>query len=287
MDFIAQQQRGSLLRSNTVLYSVDMFDLTLFLLLIIISLPGLLVTIPQQRDRMKSLVKEQASSSGKPPSARTLIIISFIQNLVLVAIAAAVGTALAHQVGFTTPIYTSIKTGAPPFGEAVAGLLPTVLISAAAMIPFLLVYYGLVRPRLDLDTTLKVEGLRMDLGIPARVLYGGIVEEILFRWGLMTLLVWAGAALLGDESPALVWAALILSGVLFGVGHLPGLTAAGAKMTNTLRVSTILLNLYAGILFGWIYWQYGLGAAILSHITFHLVWLPFDLRAYKKLLEKS
>ena len=45
-----------------------------------------------------------------------------------------------------------------------------------------------------------------------------------------------------------------------------------------LFATMIALNLWGSILFGWLFWQYGLLAAMVAHALFHLVWLPFDLR---------
>jgi len=42
----------------------------------------------------------------------------------------------------------------------------------------------------------------------------------------------------------------------------------------------ISLNLWAALIFDWLFWQYGLLSAILAHMIFHLVWLPFDLHFY-------
>jgi hypothetical protein len=38
------------------------------------------------------------------------------------------------------------------------------------------------------------------------------------------------------------------------------------------------LNLWASLIFGWLFWQVGLEAAMMAHMLFHLVWWPFDLR---------
>jgi hypothetical protein len=43
----------------------------------------------------------------------------------------------------------------------------------------------------------------------------------------------------------------------------------------------ISLNLWASLVFGWLFWQYGLLAAMTAHVVFHLVWLPFDMRHYR------
>jgi hypothetical protein len=39
----------------------------------------------------------------------------------------------------------------------------------------------------------------------------------------------------------------------------------------------IVLNLWATLICGWLFWQYGLLAAMIAHMLYHLVWLPFDL----------
>jgi hypothetical protein len=36
----------------------------------------------------------------------------------------------------------------------------------------------------------------------------------------------------------------------------------------------------ASLIFGWLFWQVGLLAAMVAHVLFHLVWLPFDRRYY-------
>jgi hypothetical protein len=38
------------------------------------------------------------------------------------------------------------------------------------------------------------------------------------------------------------------------------------------------LNLWASLIFGWLFWQYGLLSAMLAHMLFHLVWYPFERR---------
>jgi hypothetical protein len=43
----------------------------------------------------------------------------------------------------------------------------------------------------------------------------------------------------------------------------------------------IFLDLWAGTIFAWLYWHYGLAAAMIAHATFHLVWWPVDVRVYR------
>jgi len=38
----------------------------------------------------------------------------------------------------------------------------------------------------------------------------------------------------------------------------------------------LVLNLLAGVIFGYLFWQHGLLAAIISPMLFQLVWFPVD-----------
>ena len=66
-----------------------------------------------------------------------------------------------------------------------------------------------------------------------------------------------------------MWTAIVISAVLFGVGHLPALAQAVA-LTPALIARTVLLNAIAGILFGWLYWQRSLETAMIAHASFHV-----------------
>lgn len=115
---------------------------------------------------------------------------------------------------------------------------------------------------------------------PVRFLYGGITEELLLRFGLMSVLAYVGWLATGrrDAGPGsgVVWAAIVVSAVLFGAGHLPAL-AQSVALTPALVIRTVLLNAVAGLLFGWLYWQRSLETAMLSHASFHVPILVLSL----------
>ena len=109
--------------------------------------------------------------------------------------------------------------------------------------------------------------------------YGGISEEIQLRLFLLTLLVWLGSRVGRDAEgrPGLgvLWAATIISALVFGMGHLPmlnaSLTAMGLSLTPILIVSTLTTNGIGGIAFGWLYWSRGLESAMIAHFTADIV----------------
>ena len=115
------------------------------------------------------------------------------------------------------------------------------------------------------------------------VLYGGTTEELLLRWGLMTLFVWIGWRVVqrrqGAPTPVLVWTAIVLAAFLFGAGHLPAL-AAMVTLTPLLIIRTIMLNALGGLLFGWLFWRYSLEVAMVAHASFHVALFLLNLTAF-------
>jgi len=256
-----------------------MFNWPLFLILVIICIPGLIVAIPSSLKLMQGMTESQKGRGQKQPSRQTIIIASFVQSLILVIIAAAVGTALAPRAGLDAPFFAALVTaGTSAWTALQPQLLPAIVLGVAGALAFVAAYFWFFRRKLDTPTLTAIETVRTSLGMKARILYGALVEEVLIRWGLMTLFVWIGVLVVGEPTDWVMWLAIILSGILFGLGHTPGIIAAGGQKSPMFYAAEISLNLWAGIIFGWLFWQYGLAAAMIAHALFHLVWYPFDRR---------
>ena len=256
-----------------------MFNWPLFTILVLVCIPGLVVTITSNMNLIEAAARSQAKGGRKPPPRQVLAFASFAQSLVLVMIAAAAGVALAPSVGLSAPFFEALVTpGVSAWAALQPQLLPALVVGVAGGLVFVAAYYLLFRPRFDEPTLVAIEGLRMNMGMQTRILYGGIVEEVLTRWGLMTLFVWLGSLVFGQSSDLVMWLAIVISGILFGLGHVPGMVAAGARKSPVFYTAEISLNLWAAILFGWLFWHYGLAAAMIAHTLFHVVWFPFDRR---------
>ena len=259
-----------------------MFDWFLFLSLVLASIPGLLVAIPNLMERLVNTASDQLPPDKPLPPRVVVIGASLAQSLLLVAVAAAAGTALAPRVGLGAPAFEALVSGGNVWAVAQPQLLPALVLGVGGALAIVAAYYLFFRPRLDAGTVRSMEELRMALGPWARLLYGGVVEEVLFRWGVMTLLAWLGSLLVGATTAGVMWAVILVSGVLFGIGHLPSYRLAGCRTTPLLLALMIVLNLWATILCGWLFWQYGLLAAMMAHMLYHLVWLPFDQRIARR-----
>jgi hypothetical protein len=110
-----------------------------------------------------------------------------------------------------------------------------------------------------------IGGLSVSLG-------AAVAEEVWFRLGLMTLLVWLGARLFGHRAaqPILVWSVIAITSVGFGMAHLPQLVSYGAGSPFAIG-GTIVGNSVVGILYGWCYWRMSLVAAMIAHFSVDVV----------------
>lgn len=115
------------------------------------------------------------------------------------------------------------------------------------------------------------------------IFYGGVVEEITVRWGVMSLavlLVWKAFDRNAPRpSSNQVWTGIAIAAILFALGHLPALASSGAELTQALVFRTLFWNATLGILFGALFARYDLEAAMIAHAGFHLGLLPASLIA--------
>ena len=116
----------------------------------------------------------------------------------------------------------------------------------------------------------------------AAVLYGGVIEEVILRLFMMSLIAFVLHKLFGkkNEMPAtgILIAANVIAALLFAAGHLPA-TAATMGITPMILFRGFLLNGGFGLMFGWLYRKYGLRYAMLAHGGCHvvskLIWILF------------
>ncbi len=214
-----------------------------------------------------------------PPALRDLsdarlIALSSIQPAVLVAAAAAVGVAVAPPLGFHSHL-AAAAAGDEALLEAIAPEVPLAAAVGAGCGLLVLAFDRALRPSMPPELHAFMEQQPRTIGTTVSgLLYGGISEEVLMRWGLMTVLVWAGTPAVGGEhgepDPAVVSAAIALTALLFGAGHLP-VAAQVAPMTAPIVARTLVLNGIFGVATGWLYWRRSLEAAMVAHGTGHVV----------------
>ena len=119
--------------------------------------------------------------------------------------------------------------------------------------------------------------------IVASLLYGGVVEEVMLRLFMMSLiafLLWKIFFRKREQAPqGVIIAANVIVALLFAAGHLPATIMLFGELTPLIVFRCFLLNGGFGLLFGWLFRKYGIGYAMLSHALLHiiskLIWLLF------------
>ncbi|SRR6056297_216415 len=196
-----------------------------------------------------------------------LLLLSLLQGAVFTAIAVCVGMLASKKLGLQVISSPQILPLAILLGFAAGAV-----IIALELLVF--------QPHLPEALALAVAdgGAAPDIAIWKRLLaslYGGISEELLMRFfllsGLLWLVtrVWSGPQ--GEALEGVFWIVNIAIALLFGLGHLPALLQMVEKLTPLLLTRTLVLNGIAGIIFGWLYWKYGLAAAMVSHFSADIV----------------
>ena len=193
---------------------------------------------------------------------------SLAQTGVLLAVATWVGVRLAPKVGLRAPVFTT-WAARRPVRPLLRALWRPALLWGFISGTLLYAAYAFAPP--------EVVALQERFTPPllARVLYGGIAEEVLLRWGVMTFTVWAGWRLLqrrgGAPSAGIVWAAITVSALLFGLSHLPAAAALIGTMTPGIALYIVLANAAFGVFFGYLFWRRGLEASMAAHGLGHVV----------------
>ena len=116
----------------------------------------------------------------------------------------------------------------------------------------------------------------------ATVTYGAVIEEVMLRLFLMSLIAFLLHKMFWRKHPKTPVPALIianiLSALLFAAGHLPT-TIVLFGISPIIIFRCFLLNGTFGLLFGWLYRKYGLRYAMIAHGGCHviskLIWILF------------
>ena len=110
----------------------------------------------------------------------------------------------------------------------------------------------------------------------ASLLYGGVIEEVLLRLFMMSLLAFLAWKLFfrREETPptGVIIAANILAALLFAAGHLPSAMQMFGELTPMILLRCFLLNGGAGLAFGYLYRRYGIQYSMMAHAGAHVVW---------------
>lgn len=248
----------------------------LFLVLWVAGVVGVLSFLLVDLSALLSALRLPAGTEI-PQITPALKLLSLIQPIVLMSVAVLVGVVLAPKVGLSSPAAEAVAGNGHPVGRALRPQIIPALIGGLAGGGAIILIWFLLKPLLPPQFVAQNAELNKLLPLPTRLLYGGITEELLLRWGLMTLLVWAAWRLFqrGQGKPRAVYVvvAIVVSAIIFGVGHLPLAFLLVPDANVALILYVISANFIFGAIAGYLFWKRGLESAMIAHMMAHVVML--------------
>lgn len=245
-------------------------DWKVFAVLLGAGLLGVVAVLPYVMDLLGASMADRGSAPDLP--FPLVVILTIVQNGVLLALVILIGMILSERVGLTMPLIRGWVGGqrTPNMG-AVA--LPGIAVGAAVGVVLVATEAIFFLRHLPAPMRQAFE-IALWKRLLAGVVYGGITEELFMRLFLVSLAVWLISRRWktreGLPTTEAFWAAVVLVAIVFGLGHLPA-TSLMTPLTPILVARALVLNGVAGIAFGWLFWKYGLEAAMLGHMSAHVV----------------
>jgi hypothetical protein len=234
-----------------------------FGILFIASLLGSAAVLPYG---LRMLPKDKPLRFSKP----ILYLLSTVQGAVIFAIVTWLGLLAAHAIGLGAPYIEAMLTGAalPPATGLIIALISGMIVGGVLLVGdiWFLPYW----PQTLRDTSLKTTSLENFLAS----FYGGINEELLVRLFGFSVLTWI-LSFVFHQILIAFWISNIITTILFGVGHLPALKKMLGSISRTMLARSLLLNAPVGLLCGWLFWTYGIEAAIIAHFSADIVYHVF------------
>lgn len=198
-----------------------------------------------------------------------LLALSIFQTSVMVFVLSLLGSRLAEAVQLPLPIlrgYVEGRKGAVWDKQSLLwslgmGILVALLITVLDRYVFSPSIPGLVNLEQQVP---RWYGL---LTVP----YGGIVEELMLRLGVMSMTVWLLAKITRSRFSAIpTWVyvcGIVLAAIVFGLLHLPATIQIFGELTPVLILRGILLNGIGGVVYGTLFWKRGLEYAMVAHMA--------------------
>lgn len=113
-----------------------------------------------------------------------------------------------------------------------------------------------------------------------RLLYGGLTEEILMRFGVMSLMVWLMSLIISKKYSVVYWLGITLSSFIFALGHFPVVFNSIENPSFILLIYILIGNSAGGFIFGWLYWKKGLESAFIAHMFAHITMITGEYLVY-------
>lgn len=254
-----EEQKEQLQENN--LYKKNWKAFFIYVVVILICLAAFFPSVYMQSDTLVDMY----SNAGL--SVFQFALLSMVQPLFIAVLFLLAGHFWAQKLDLHSLVYDFFDEGTNVKKELLKSLKPAIISG---------VIYGIVMVSFDLIfRPILPELLQYPVVMPdffqviGSVFYGGIVEEIMLRFGFMTILLNIFTFGGRKKKKWIVYLSIVLSAISFALGHYPA-TSILFEMTPIIWIRMFVLNGLGGLIFGWLYYKYHLESAMVSHMTVHI-----------------
>ncbi|MGX4641368.1 CPBP family glutamic-type intramembrane protease [Massilia sp. SYSU DXS3249] len=209
---------------------------------------------------------QPALASRIPVPLPVFALAQFVQGGALLILLSWIGLRCGSAAGLDAPVFRALacRTAMPAFRARTWLLACAAGLLAGALIRVLDLGFQDYLPPSAVPAPEAIASWKRALA----TLYGAVSEELICRLFLMTLVVWAALKLSGRRGApgiGIILLGVLAAALLFGLLHLPA-TAQVWPLTPVVVSRALLLNAIGGIVFGILYWRYGLEHAMAAHL---------------------
>ncbi|HLQ82344.1 MAG TPA: CPBP family intramembrane glutamic endopeptidase [Pseudogracilibacillus sp.] len=241
--------------------------LKLVFVLTLLGAIGIIAIIPYEITTLMNNEVYQSDLGALP--LEFVIIINTIVRIVLVFIFVLFGLRFQRRTGLNVSIIENLVYQGKLIKISKLGFYRSII--GALLISFLILIIDVFVFSAALDNTInEVVATIWWQGLFASF-YGGITEELMLRLFAMTCVVWL-LAKITKKHGALIpnryyYLAIILTSLLFALGHIPATIEVFGELTPLLFFRTIVYNGLLGLWFGYVYFERGLEYAMIAHFS--------------------
>lgn len=226
-----------------------------YLIYILIILSCLLLSIPMLRYLV--MEKLEIMKVHSHFSVYQLTLLSMINPLILSLVGLTLGHFLHQKTKLKSVIYQKGKFKKPLMISVLSGVF----------IGFILVIGEWISNVFIQNKNLLETSFIELLG---GVSYGGVLEEIIIRFGLMTLISYSLIKITKRESKSVYIISILISSLIFSLGHLPAMLLVSNSDITISIIKVMTLNMIASTIYGFLYYKYYLECAMVAHIMTHV-----------------
>ena len=270
------------------------FDWKFFWVIFFITLPGLFLSLGGFTRAYWPFIRTHIRNPGK--LLTILLYMFFILTVTISSIAT--GIILAPSINARFIYFQALiigkNTGPAFLFEFLHGLLfgfPFALIFLAGYYYFFRKHlvpqkvsaaiFENIRKNIDEKTVYATEKSRNHLGLSVRIFFNAIVGEVIFRWGIQSLFVYLALQITANLNLATT-ISIFLTSLIYGWIHSALNTTISRDNSSILKIASFSLNFGISLVFGFLYWRYGIASAMSAHILLHIIWYPLDIFYYRK-----